>query len=476
MSETNLKWWNEFGGHLIPAMPFLDSVIVKSEGSYLTDAEGNRILDFASGQFCTILGHNHPRFVEALTAELKRNLHTGSQYVTDTVMKAAKDVAAICPEDLSSVIFLSTGTEANELALRIAKACTKRTGIIGFDRGYYGISLATRSLSAISEGKIDFSPIVPGSAHVITPTCTRCPLQLEPSTCELACLSLSNRLLGNAAEDCAAIIVETIVSAGGMIYPSPEYLAALEMFARSIGALFIVDEAQTGFGRCGRWFDCENLGITPDILVFSKTSGNGFPSAGVVISDKLKDKLFDRGFNHLSSHQNDSVAAAAVSAVIRVIVEEELLGRCRDHGAYFLERLRELEREHDHLVAPRGRGLMIAFELTRDRDGQEPYTEMLTPFVLACKARGLHLTYTYFEGAIRLLPPLTVSRDEIDFSIEIMSQVLNDLSRGPLEIDGFRQENEVNRRMSRGRTLRKVADRIWETTPRHWLDKLSGRR
>src|SRR5882757_9763159 len=157
MEGGNIAAWEEYGDYLIPVQPFMDNVIARSEGSYFIDIEGNRVLDLASGQFCTILGHNHPVFVERLTAELKNNLHTGSQYVTESVLRAAKRVAEISPKGLSRVVFLSTGSEAKDFARRGERALTNRKGVGEFARGYCGISWALRTRSAISEGKIDGS-------------------------------------------------------------------------------------------------------------------------------------------------------------------------------------------------------------------------------------------------------------------------------------------------------------------------------
>ena len=472
MTRSNLQYWNDFGDHLIPVQSFMDNVIDHAEGSYLVDIEGNRILDLASGQFCNILGHSHPRFTEALRDELGKCLHTGSQYATDGVLKTAQKISRITPPGLDRSIILSTGSEANEFALRVAKAYTNRSGVIGFDRGYYGISLATRSLSAISDGHIDFSPKVGGSTHIITPHCRRCPLKLSYPSCGKACLDLSVELLGHQSENVAAIIVETIVSAGGMIYPDKDYLQSLQALARDIGALFIVDEAQTGFGRCGQWFDCENLGLEPDILVFSKTSGNGYPSAGVVINETIYNKIVDRGFYHLSSHQNDPVTARAISTVIDIIEEDNLLQACRDSSDYFLGKLNELAEKHPNLDAVRGRGLMIAFELVKDKATKEPYMEMLAPFVLACKQAGVHITYSYYEGALRLIPAINITREELDFALGVFDEKLGDLASGKIDMAEVRQKNKVIQRSQQRGTVRQVASKLWETSPQFWAKKI----
>jgi 2,2-dialkylglycine decarboxylase (pyruvate) len=474
--DRNLEIWEQHGSSILPVMPFLDNVVVRSEGSYLIDREGKRILDLAAGQFCTILGHNHPRFIERLVAELRNNLHTGSQYLTERVFEAAQAILGIVPPGLDKVTLLSTGSEANEFALRIAKAFTGRTGVIGIDRGYYGISLATRSLSAISDGHVDLSPKIPGSFHVMAPNCARCPLGLTYPQCAVRCLDVSMRAIGSNVENVAAIIVETVVSAGGMIFPHAEFFERLRKLADDIGALLIVDEAQTGFGRCGAWFDCENLGIRPDILVFSKTSGNGYPSSGVVVPARIVEKLLDQGFHHLSSHQNDPVTAAAILAVIEIIRSENLLERARENGAYFLERLRELEARHPRVWGVRGRGLMIAFELVIDRESLQPDVENLTPFVLGCQARGVHVTYSYYEGAIRIIPGLNLSREEIDIAIDVFDATLTDLEQNRLDSSRFANTNPVIRSMTERSKLRRTMRRLWETSPSYWWQRIRQRR
>lgn len=475
-TSKNMNTWHRFGHHVLPLMPFLDNVIARSEGSYLIDQDGNRILDLAAGQFCTVLGHNHPVFVERLVEELRNNLHTGSQYLSERVFEALAAIAEIVPTGLDKIALFSTGTEANEFALRIAKAYTGRTGVIGFDRGYYGISQGTRSLSTISDGHVDLSPKVPGTMHLLAPNCSRCPIGQSYPQCDIACLDLSMRMIGSLRETVAAIVVETIISAGGMIFPQREYFARLREVADELDALLIVDEAQTGFGRCGAWFDCENLALRPDILVFSKTSGNGYPSSGVAVSARVVDKLLDQGFYHLSSHQNDPLTAAAILAVIDIIRKDRLLEAARDRGAYFMSGLQALQQRHSRLWGVRGRGLMLAFELVTDRETLRPDSASLLSFVLGCQARGVHLTHSYYEGALRIIPSLTLAQQDIDFALQVFDDTLTDLQHGRLDHGTFRNTNPVVQSMLSRSRVRKSLRRLWETSPSYWLRKLKEAR
>jgi len=474
---SNLDLWQEHGGNLLVVQPFMDSVIVRGEGCYLIDADERRILDLAAGQFCSILGHNNRTFIETLQRQLESGIHLGDQYVSPNVLRAAARLASVTPGALSKVLFLSTGSEANECAMRIAKTVTGRTGMLAYSRGYYGISLATRTLSSISEhsGKVDFEPAPVNQHKLITPSCRRCPIGLEHPSCRLACLGVSLDMVGDQLKNVAAIIVETVVSAGGMIFPPKDFLQALYAEAHRMGAIFIVDEAQTGFGRCGRWFDIEHYDIVPDILVVSKTAGNGYPAAAVVVSDGIANALENSGFTHLSSHQNDPLAAAAVHAVIDLVEQEGLVQHSADVGAYFVEQLRGLQGRHPVIADVRGRGLMIGMELSDEYVRQCP--DLAFQLTMLCEQRGVHVTFTYYEPVIRFIPPLIISKDEIDMAVGILDEVLGVLEKGkanPRDLSprNLRSGPFVRRMTSTGFHPIRMARKMWNTSPQQWAARL----
>jgi 2,2-dialkylglycine decarboxylase (pyruvate) len=390
------------------------------------------------------------------------------------VLKAAQRLASIAPLRGGKVIFLSTGSEANECAMRMAKAATGRTGMLGYTRGYYGISLATRNLSSISDSseRVDFQPAPANQYKLLTPSSNHCPLGIEHSACTGACLSASLELLGKHRSEVAAVIVETVVSAGGMIFPSVEYVRELCERAREFGALFIVDEAQTGMGRCGQWFDIQHYGIEPDILVLSKTAGNGYPIGAVVVSESIAAKLESQGFTHLSSHQNDPLAAATVHAVIDIVQEEGLVEHSRTTGAYFLERLKALQRKHPLIVDVRGRGLMIGMELSPEVNGRK---DIAFQFALLCEQRGLHITYSYFEPVIRFIPPLVITKTEIDAAVAVLDDVLHMLQTGAFDPSKLLPKNDRSgpfvRRGYQKFSPARIARGIWNNPPSQWVAK-----
>ncbi|HSV18633.1 MAG TPA: aspartate aminotransferase family protein [Casimicrobiaceae bacterium] len=477
--QSSLALWRaDEAAHLLLVQPFMDSVIVRGEGAYLIDADGRRILDLAAGQFCTILGHGHPVFGERLAEQARRLVHLGDQFVSPEVLAAVARLVELAPPGLSKAILLSTGSEANECAMRIAKTVTERTGMLGFSRGYYGISLATHNLSSVADHphKHDFQPSIAGQHKLLSPDPRRCRVCNASRACTLGCLDASMDLLGAQVDNIAAVIVEPVLSAGGMIFPPTEYLKALQAAARRHGFLFIVDEAQTGFGRCGRWFDSENHGIEPDIMVVSKTAGNGYPVAAVIVSEAVARRLEARRFMHLSSHQNDPLAAAAVLAVADVVEQEGLVENSRIVGDYFVAALNELKQRRPLVADVRGRGLMIGVELDPGESGSG-----LLAFTAAmlCEQRGLHLTFTYHEPVLRIIPPLVLTRADVDFAVRVLDDVLGILASGDHDLARLIPQNcrsgDFVRAMvkpSPAAFLRKV----WRTSPEQWMRKLAPRR
>ena len=372
-------------------------------------------------------------------------------------------------------MFLSTGTEANECAISLAKTCTGKSGIIGFNRGYYGLSLATKSLSSIfsaSDGH-GSGPSVPESFRFLAPHCFHCPVKNHYPECEFACLSASVEAALPRSRDIAAIIVEPILSAGGMIVPPPGYLKLVKALAQELGALLIVDEAQTGFGRTGKWFACEHHEVEPDILVVSKSAGTGFPVSAVITTEEIADQAGAQGWTHLASHQSDPLPAAALAATIDIVREENLVEKAASDGRYFMDRLLELKAKHSVVTDIRGIGLMIAMEI-ENRDDSEHELCML--IVALCESHGLHLTHTYFEPVIRFLPALTISRQEIDHAVSILDDSIAAALRGDVALSSLQASNPYSRGFLEERsgklTGRRIASRLYRTSPKYWLQKL----
>lgn len=474
-TEISLKLWEKYGKHMLMAMPYADNLIESSQGATLRDIDGNEILDLAAGQFCSILGNNHPKYVERLTLQMKKVIHIGTQFLSPVVLESAAKFAEVAPGALNRSIFLSTGTEANECAISLAKTYTGKRGVIGFNRGYYGLSLGTKSLTSIfSPGDRHGSgPSVPESYRFLAPHCFHCPVKNHFPECELVCLESSVEATLTRERDIAAILIEPVISAGGMIVPPPGYLKALKELARELGALLIIDEAQTGFGRTGKWFACEHHEVEPDMLVVSKSSGSGFPVSGVITTDEIADRIASHGWIHLASHQSDPLSAAAVAATIDIVREEDLVAKAAENGGYFLDRLRQLQAKHSVLVDVRGLGLMIGAEIGNFPD--ESVHELAMLIVALCERQGVHMTYSYYEPVLRFLPPLTITKPEIDRAIHTLDESITEAVKGKTAIEDLLPTNPYSRafieKLSGKRSLKRMASVLFETSPKYWLQK-----
>jgi 2,2-dialkylglycine decarboxylase (pyruvate) len=473
MTATNLKsadYWRQYGEYVLMAMPYADEVLVKGSGCTVTDADGKELLDLASGMFCCVLGHNHPEFIRRVVRQTEALLHTGTQFLSPPVLEAGYKLAQVAPGRLSKSIFLSTGTEANEFAFRLAKAYTGRTGIVGFSRGYYGTSIATKSISSLFQhGLKDSLPVVPDSYRLpIMAECSGCFTQISGHACDFPCLRSAEDWMGDWS-NIAAIIVEPVMSAGGMLIPPPGYLQQLQRIARQHGVLLIADEAQTGLGRTGKWFAVEHHGIEPDILTISKCAGNGFPVAAVTTTPEIAERVIGAGLWNLTSHQSDPAGAAAAAAVIDIVREENLVDRAHEAGNYFMEQLRSLGGRHSFVGAVRGQGLMIGFDLMVEDASQAE--EMANDFMYGCRRRGVHLTFGYGSRSFRIIPPLVISHAEIDRAIDVMDRSLTELGTQKAGKRENWPKNPCTSRLHRDHPVKRVISGLWRSAPEEWLAK-----
>ena len=432
--------------HLIRYVPeFAPFLVERARGSWVWDRAGNPVLDFTSGQICSTIGHNHPRIVEAIRAACDRVLHLNSWMLSEEVVRLAARLAELLPAPLEKTIFLNTGSESNEIAMRIAKLATGRFEILGLEQSFHGLTAGAASVTN-SVGHRGYGPQLPGVFTIPAPYAYRCPVRsaggrsapYRPAgcgTCDLACLERGfERFDTETAGSLAGVVVEPVLSAGGVIDPPPGYLARLAELVRARGGLVIVDEAQTAFGRLGTMFGFEADGIVPDIVTVSKTLGGGLPLAATVISPELEERIVERGFVHVTSHVSDPLPAAVGLAVLDVVVGQRLPERASAMGARLRAGLIELAARHEVIGEVRGRGLLLGVELVSDRATREPADALGAAATDECLARGLSMNIVRHIGANsvwRIAPPLTVTEDEIDRALSIMDQSLTAVTRLP---------------------------------------------
>lgn len=408
---------------------FYPELIEMAQGCYVQDAAGNRILDFTSGQMCATVGHSHPNVVAAIRKSCDTALHLFSGMIPRSVSELAARIAAIVPRPLRKSLFLNTGSESNDAAIKMAKLCTGGFEVIGLGGSWHGVTGNAGSVSFASDRK-GYGPGMPGTFVIPEPNAYRCPVRHCRDRCDLTCMKIGFEMFDMQSVGApAAVIAEPVISAGGVIVPPEGYFSALQAEAKKRGMMLIFDEAQTAFGRLGHWFAASHLGVTPDILTVSKTLGGGMPLAGVITSDEIEERAHQRGFAFYTSHVSDPLPATVGLAVLDTIEQEGLLQRSRELGDYLDARLHELQDLHAEIGDIRGMGLLRGIELVKDRETREPNHELGAITTRRCLELGLSMNIRRRpeRGSVwRIAPPLTVSAAEIDLAMSIFDRALRE--------------------------------------------------
>lgn len=408
---------------------FAAELIGRAEGSWLTTEGGRRILDFTSGQMCATLGHGHPEILKAIGDASGRVVHLFSGFLSRDVTELARELMATLPEPLARAMFLSTGGEANEAALRLAKLHTGGYEVLAFTGSWHGMT-AGASSSTYSTGRRGYGPGLPGAIALPTPNPYRCPVRHCRDTCDFTCLDVGMSLADSMSTgQPAAVIAEPILSVGGVVPLPPGYLTRLREHCDQRGMMLILDEAQTGIGRVGSMYAFEQHDVVPDILTLSKTLGGGLPLSATVTTKEIEDDTAAKGFLHFTSHVSDPLPAAVGRAVLNTVLSEGLPQRAHMLGDRLRAGLLELQREHEAIGDVRGQGLLLGVDLVSDRDTREAAPEYSTRVTTRALELGVNINIVKFPGfgsVLRLAPPLTATTDEIDLGLEIIDRALSD--------------------------------------------------
>jgi 2,2-dialkylglycine decarboxylase (pyruvate) len=406
---------------------FAPFVVARAHGAWFETTDGRRILDFTSGQICSTLGHNHPRIAQAIKESLETVSHLNSWMLSEPVLALAERLAGLFPPPLERVMLLNTGSEANEVALKLAKLFTGRWEVGGLTRSFHGLLAGIASVN-FSMGHGGYGPLLPGAFALPAPYAYRCPVRHCDGACDCTCLETGFELVDQqSVGSLCAVVAEPVLSAGGIIVPPDGYLRRLRELCDERGMLLVMDEAQTGFGRLGTMFGFEHDADVPDLVAVSKTLGGGVPLAATVTSPAVEEACAERGFLHVTSHVSDPLPAAAGLAVLDVIAEEGLVERARLRGDYLLAGLRELATRHEQIGDVRGRGLLVGLELVTDRESREPADGLGAAVTAECLRRGLSMNVVRAgtsANCFRMAPPLSISEEEIDTALTILDEAI----------------------------------------------------
>jgi 2,2-dialkylglycine decarboxylase (pyruvate) len=424
--ERDQTFWEDVDRHVIRYSPgFTPTIIERAEGSVLYTADGRELLDFTSGQMSAILGHSHPAIVATLREAAGTLDHLFSGMLSRPVVELSRRLAETLPAPLDKVLLLTTGSEANEAALRLAKLVTGRHEIVSFSRSWHGMTLGSAS-ATYAAGRKGAGPQAPGNFALLTPDTYRGDGDWRRM------LDLGFELVdAQSSGSLAACLVEPILSSAGIVVPPPGYLAALREKCDERGMLLIFDEAQTGVGRTGDWYAFEHDGVLPDILTLSKTLGAGLPLAAVVTSAELEATAHERGFLFYTTHVSDPLVAAVGTTVLDVIEQEGLVAQAREHGALLHDGLKALRDRHPVVGDVRGRGMLQGLELVLDRETKTSSPELDAAVTTRCLELGLHMNVAQLRalgGTFRIAPPLTATREEITRGVDILDQAIEDVA------------------------------------------------
>jgi 2,2-dialkylglycine decarboxylase (pyruvate) len=406
--------------------PFL---IERAKGSYIYTKEGKAILDFTSGQMCSVFGHNHPRVIKAMQRAGERSIHLLSTMLSPAVVELCQQLAALLPEGLDKCLLVNTGSESNEVAIRMAKLASGGFEVIGFMGSWHGMTAGAQSYT-YSHTRTGYGPVIPGSMAIPAPYAYRCPIKHCEGTCDNTCLEAGMAMVDQQSVGAyAAFIAEPVLSAAGIIDLPPSYLIRLKELCEQRGLYLIFDEAQTALGRLGYNFAFERDGIVPDFLTISKTLGGGLPLAATITSQAIEETCFQKGYINITSHISDPLPAEIGLAMFSILLEERLAEAAQVKGQYLKEQLEKLQEKHECIGDVRGRGMLIGVEIVSDRETKTPDPDLGHRISDRCLELGLSMNIVRvkgFGGVFRIAPPLTITKQDLDLGITILDQAISE--------------------------------------------------
>jgi len=398
--------------------------VAKAEGAVVEDVDGNRMIDFAGGIGCLNTGHRAPAVIDAIRRQLDRFLHTSVNVLPyESYIAVCEKLNAIAPgKSPKKTLLVSTGAEATENAVKIARAYTRRPAILAFEDAFHGRTyMAMAMTSKTHPYKAGFEPFPAEVYRIPYAYCYRCSYSLKYPSCEMLCAKHIEDTFKRvvAAESVAAVIVEPVLGEGGFVTPPPEFFPTLTKICRRHGILIIADEVQSGFARTGAMFACERLGLDPDLVTMAKSLTGGLPMAAVTGRADIMDVP---GSGQLGgTFGGNPLACEAALGVLETIEKENLCARANVLGERFLKRAAKWQSQWELVGDIRGLGAMQALELVRSKATREPADEETKHLAQYCYEHGLVLiTAGSYSNVIRLLMPLVVTDGQMEEAMDVL--------------------------------------------------------
>jgi len=402
-------------------------VAESAEGNIVRDVDGNEYIDMNAGLAVCSVGHGHPKLKKAIKEQVDKFIHYSyTDFFYENYVTLAEELSKILPiEGDKKIYYGNSGAEAIEAAMKVSRWHTGRQGYIAYIGSFHGRTMGAVSLTASKPyQRRRFSPLVPGVEHIFYPYCYRCPFNLEHPSCGYACVDYIDDYLFHKylpPEEVAMLIAEPIQGEGGYVVPPDGYFLRLKKLLDEYNILFAVDEVQSGMGRTGKWFAIEHYGVKPDIVATAKGIAAGLPLG--VMASRAEIQNWTPG-SHASTFGGNPVSCAAALAVLDIIKTENLLENATNQGNYIKKRLEEMKETHPMIGDVRGKGLMIGVEIVKDKDTKKVAPKATENIMMECFRNGLAIV-NCGVNVIRWMPPLTITRDLVEPSLEIFEKALS---------------------------------------------------
>lgn len=408
-------------------------VIAHARGVCVFDTSGKRYLDFGSGQMGAALGHNHPLYVAAVRRSLETISHSTKTFLNVDRLELHRRLGEILTPPLQKSLFLVSGSDAIEAAVDLARKATGGVDVLALHMALHGsTSFVTRSLT-FGWNRSRHGLAAPATSSILAPYAYRCAICSEGSGCTQQCLQTGFELAdSNFTGKPAAVILEPVLSAGGVVVPPSGFVKALREMCNERGMLLIMDESQTGLGKTGRMWGHQHEEVVPDIMTVSKHLGGGLPVSAVCTTAEIAARAVDNGFFATRSHACDPILCAAGVASIDIVLEENLCERAAAIETRVKAAVADMAHRYEFIGDVRGRGVLLGIEMIEDQASREPANELCREAVRQCEAKGLLVQARGSHArsnVIRLVPPMVCTDAEIDEGVAILDEVFAAVAR-----------------------------------------------
>ncbi|HYK75330.1 MAG TPA: aspartate aminotransferase family protein [Pseudoneobacillus sp.] len=424
-----------------PYNPKATIVATKAKGSWITDADGNRYLDAMAGLWCVNVGYGRTELAEAAFEQLKEMAYFPLSQSHIPAIKLAEKLNELLGDEYV-IFFSNSGSEANETAFKIARQYHQQKGdhnrykIISRYRGYHGSSMGALAATGQAQRKYKYEPLAPGFIHVAPPDSYRENCNVSDPHELNAVKDIDRVMTWELSETIAAMIMEPIITGGGVLIPPDGYMKAAKEVCDKHGALLIVDEVICGFGRTGKPFGFMNYGVKPDIITMAKGMTSAYlPLSATAVRKEIYDAFKGTDeydfFRHVNTFGGNPAACALALKNLEIMEREKLFDRSRDLGEGLLNELINHLQDHPYVGNVRGKGLLIGIELVKDKNKKEPLaSELVNDVIASCKQNGLIIgkngvTVAGFNNILTLSPPLNITQEDLDFMVKTLVLALN---------------------------------------------------